>query len=156
MKLKRSQAAKIAGCKQIVAVDKVKSRLDMAKSFGATDALDTTGVEDLEAKFKEVTGGLGPTVVVDSKLLHFQLSANNILLTSHTATGFAPVFEAGYKTLGPRGKFVFIGVVPDQEYALKIDPRTHMMNGSMLLGCCEGDSLPHEVSTLVIRTVTLC
>ena len=41
----------------------------MSKELGATHGFDTTGVEDLTAAFKEVTGGLGPTVVLDSELL---------------------------------------------------------------------------------------
>lgn len=58
----------ISNCKQIVAVDLIQSRIDLAKTFGATDGLNTSGVkiEDLDAALKEATGGLGPTVVVDS------------------------------------------------------------------------------------------
>ena len=63
-------AAKIAGAGQIIAVDRVKSRIELAKSMGATHGYDTTGVEDYVAGFKEAAGGNGPTVVIDSKLQH--------------------------------------------------------------------------------------
>lgn len=48
-------------------MDRIKSRIELAKSMGATHGFDTTGVEDLVAEFKKVAGGYGPTVVVDSK-----------------------------------------------------------------------------------------
>ena len=61
------QASKILGVETIIAVDRIKSRIEHAKSFGATHGLDTTGVDDLVKAFKDVAGGSGPTVVVDSK-----------------------------------------------------------------------------------------
>ena len=67
------KAAKIAGAGQIIAVDRIKSRIELAKSFGATHGFDTTGVDDLFAGFKEVAGGNGPTVVVDSKIFALSL-----------------------------------------------------------------------------------
>ena len=60
-------AAAILGCKKIIAVDRVKSRIELAKELGATDELDTTGVEDLVKALKEAAGGTGPTCVIDSK-----------------------------------------------------------------------------------------
>jgi hypothetical protein len=53
--------------------------------------------------------------------------------------------EAGYKSVAARGKFVFIGASIDPNYSLNLSITTHMMNGTQLLGCCEGDSLPEEV-----------
>jgi threonine dehydrogenase-like Zn-dependent dehydrogenase len=47
-------------------VDKVPSRIELAKSLGATDGFDTTGIEELVPEFKKVAKGLGPNVVVDS------------------------------------------------------------------------------------------
>lgn len=37
------------------------------QNFGATHGLNTSSVEDTVAAFKEVTGGLGPTLVIDSE-----------------------------------------------------------------------------------------
>lgn len=64
-------AAKTLGCAQIVGVDKVKSRIELAKELGATHGYDTTGVEDLVAGFREVSGGKGPTCVIDSEFRLF-------------------------------------------------------------------------------------
>lgn len=62
-----------------------------------------------------------------------------------TATGFQPLVEAGYKSVAAQGKFVFIGASIDANYNLNVSISAHMMNGTQLLGCCEGDSLPEEV-----------
>ena len=67
-------------------------------------------------------------------------------LTIFTATAFLPVVEAAYNSVAARGKFVFVGANMDPEYKLPIQIGTHMMNGTQLLGCCEGDSVPAEVS----------
>ena len=48
--------------------------MEIAKSFGATHTFDTSGVEDLVAGFKNVAGGLGPTIVVDSKPVAWRLT----------------------------------------------------------------------------------
>lgn len=65
------QGAHIAGCKQIIAVDRVQERIDMAKEvFGATDGLNTSGLTDLTAAMKSVAGGRGPNVVIESGSLH--------------------------------------------------------------------------------------
>lgn len=50
------QGAKIAGASAIVAVDKVESKLELAKSFGATHGTTPEGLRELSA---QVTGGLG-------------------------------------------------------------------------------------------------
>ncbi|KAK3711893.1 hypothetical protein LTR37_009411 [Vermiconidia calcicola] len=125
-------AAKICECEQIIAVDRVKSRIEMSKELGATHGFDTTGVEDLTAAFKEVTGGLGPTVVLDT-------------------TGFLPIVQASYDSLGSRGCFVWIGANMDPAYTLNISIGTFMTNGTRMLGCMEGDSVPHEFIPQLIK-----
>lgn len=49
-------AARIAGMHPIVAVDRVPSRLELAKEFGATHVVDTANDEPVEA-VREATGG---------------------------------------------------------------------------------------------------
>ena len=62
------KGAHIAGCKRIVAVDRVQERIDLAKSvFGATDGLNTTDLTDLTAAMREVCGGRGANVVIESR-----------------------------------------------------------------------------------------
>ena len=50
------QGARIAGAAEIIAVDKVDSKLSTAKKFGATHAIKP---EDVEAAKNEITGGEG-------------------------------------------------------------------------------------------------
>lgn len=47
-------AAKIAGCKAIVIIDQVQSRLDVARSIGATHVLNTTGVDNISGKLNKL------------------------------------------------------------------------------------------------------
>ena len=52
------QAARIAGAGQIIAIDRVGSRLELARSFGATDTLDASEVDPVVA-VRELTEGRG-------------------------------------------------------------------------------------------------
>jgi len=51
------QGAAIAGAGRIVAIDSMESKLEMAKKFGATDALLAKPGEDLTKPLKKLTGG---------------------------------------------------------------------------------------------------
>lgn len=51
-------AARERGCTRIVAIDRVPSRLKLASEFGATDAIDTTSTDAVDA-LRELTGGQG-------------------------------------------------------------------------------------------------
>ncbi|PSP40954.1 hypothetical protein BRC68_16265 [Halobacteriales archaeon QH_6_64_20] len=60
-------AAKAAGAGQIIAIDGIGKRLDLATEFGATDTVDLTAHEenDLVDAVKGLTnGGVGPDVVI--------------------------------------------------------------------------------------------
>ena len=49
-------AARIAGCDPIIAVDRLPSRLALARELGATHALESRGAEAL-AEIRKITGG---------------------------------------------------------------------------------------------------
>lgn len=55
--------AKIAGCRIVVGVDRVKNRLDRAKELGATHVINTDelGGKSIADAIKAVTEGVGPT-----------------------------------------------------------------------------------------------
>jgi S-(hydroxymethyl)glutathione dehydrogenase/alcohol dehydrogenase len=57
------QGARIAGARRIIAVDQFESKLAMAKRFGATDTIDASHQDAVEA-IREMTGG-GPGSGVD-------------------------------------------------------------------------------------------
>ncbi len=68
-----SQLAKLSGCR-VIAVDRVPSRLDLAKRTGVDDIVDVSKIDDLAVTLREMTGGRGPDVVVEAsgnvKVLH--------------------------------------------------------------------------------------
>jgi len=53
------QGCRIAGARQIIAVDVLRNKLEMAKQFGATHTVDASAGNGV-AKCKELTGGFGP------------------------------------------------------------------------------------------------
>lgn len=52
------QGAKLAGAERIIAVDVAPAKLDHARALGATDAIDATAGDPVEA-VRELTGGVG-------------------------------------------------------------------------------------------------
>src|SRR5262249_50392931 len=53
------QGAALSGASRIIAVDLAKSKLELAKQFGATDVVDASGGADAPSAVKELTDGLG-------------------------------------------------------------------------------------------------
>jgi Zn-dependent alcohol dehydrogenase len=51
------QGARIAGAERIIAIDLVEAKLEMARKFGATDAIASTGDVDFVKTIKKLTGG---------------------------------------------------------------------------------------------------
>jgi L-iditol 2-dehydrogenase len=58
------QAARLAGCAQVVAIDIDESRLQLARQLGATDALNA-GTAAAAGAVRELTGGRGAGVVLE-------------------------------------------------------------------------------------------
>lgn len=56
-------AASIAGCAQIICVDMVASRLELATALGATAVIN--GADDVVSAVKELTGGKGTNYAID-------------------------------------------------------------------------------------------
>ncbi|KXS95737.1 hypothetical protein AC578_5296 [Pseudocercospora eumusae] len=125
--------AKIAGCKRIVAVDKNQERIDMAiELFGATDGLNTTDLTDLTAAMKEISGGRGPNVVIET-------------------TGVPVVVESAYYSVDTRGAYVQVGGPVSPDYRFSLDLVQHLFRGIRLWGCVEGDSFPGEFIPEMIK-----
>ncbi len=59
------QGARLAGCEKIIALDTRARPLELAREFGATDALDATG-DDVASRVREATGGRGADYVFDT------------------------------------------------------------------------------------------
>tara|TARA_Y100000588_G_scaffold394773_1_gene517184 strand:+ start:1148 stop:2233 length:1086 start_codon:yes stop_codon:yes gene_type:complete len=88
------QAARLAGARQIIAVDMVEHKLNIAKEFGATDTVNASENDPIEA-VKELTGG-----GVD-----YGFEAIGLKVTS----------EQTYEMAKNGGMAVIVGMVPPME-----------------------------------------
>lgn len=109
-------AAKIAGAKRIVCIDRVQSRLDLARQFGATDIINTSK-DDLAAKLTEM-GGLDCAM---------------------DTTGVPKVVEGAIMGLKPGGTLAMLGASHESNMTVNI---LHMISGRVIRGVVEGDSDP--------------
>ena len=89
--------AAIAGADRIIAVDTISSKLDVAKLMGATDVINASNADPVEA-IKELTGGG----------VEF----------SFEAVGLKRTAEQCFESLRPGGTATIIGMVP---YGMKIE-----------------------------------
>ncbi|AEG51422.1 Alcohol dehydrogenase GroES domain protein [Sphingobium chlorophenolicum L-1] len=84
------QGARIAGAREIFAVDIMESKLEQAKSFGATDVIDSSKADPV-ATIREKCGGVDYA---------FDAVGNTHLLCQC------------FSSLGPRGTAVLVGAIP--------------------------------------------
>jgi S-(hydroxymethyl)glutathione dehydrogenase/alcohol dehydrogenase len=89
------QGARIAGARRIIAVDQFESKLAMAKRFGATDTIDASHQDAVEA-IREMTGG-GPGSGVDY---------------AFEAVGVKKLAEQCFECIRPGGTATIIGMIP--------------------------------------------
>nr|POE48745.1 aryl-alcohol dehydrogenase [Quercus suber] len=125
-------AAKHRGVKTIIAADLLPSRIELAKSMGAThglvsspDALKKAGFEDMQSALKALTPG--------------ELGCTHILDTSPSVAVLSACLEA----LQNNGTLLQVGVKPVGA-KLELDLLTHMVHGRRLCGVIEGDRDPAE------------
>ena len=83
--------AALAGAGRVIAVDMMASKLEMAKTFGATDVVDASQSDAVEA-VKELTGGG--------------------VQYSFEAIGLKPTAEQAFRMLRPGGVATIIGMIP--------------------------------------------
>lgn len=111
-------AAKITGCKHIIAVDIHDSRLEVAKELGATHVVNSKN-EDVEARIKEITNGGA----------HYGLDT----------TGVPVVVRQALHALRPLGQLAIVGVTPEMTINVHEDV---MAEGKTMVGVIEGDAVP--------------
>ena len=110
--------ARIAGCDPIVAVDKVPSRLELAKRLGATLVIDASK----EDPVKRLTGMGGMSYVIE-------------------AAGIASVIAQAMQVVRSHGICGILGVVkPDATLTVNI---LQAFSGRTVMGIIEGDADPH-------------
>ena len=129
-------AAKYRGVRHIIAVDLLQSRIDLAKSLGATDGLLSTtealGERDLKTALRNITpDALGCTHVLD---------------TSPSVS----VLSSCLESLRNNGTVLQVGVKPAGA-TLELDLLMHMVHGRRLVGVIEGDRDPAEALPELVK-----
>ena len=115
------QGCRIAGASQIIAVDMLDNKLEMAKKFGATDTVNASQVDPVEA-IKELTGGPG---------VHYAFEAIGLVE--------APFLQS-IQCTRKRGVTIWVGHAP-LNTNVNIDART-IMQEKMVMGSMYGSARP--------------
>ncbi|WCO65307.1 S-(hydroxymethyl)mycothiol dehydrogenase [Iamia majanohamensis] len=113
--------ARLAGAAKVIAVDLDAAKLETARGFGATDTVDASEVDPVEA-IRDLTGGFGADVVVE-------------------AVGHPAVFEQAFHARDLAGTVVQVGV-PDPEMRIDIPMIDFFGRGGALKPSWYGDCLP--------------
>jgi len=111
------QGARIAGARQIVAVDIQDEKLANARRFGATDTLNSSGGDPVKA-LRKLTGG-GADFAFE-------------------AVGVPKLLEQAFYCLGPRGTAVLVGAVPHGEHVSF--NAGHFFLEKRVIGCMMGSN----------------
>jgi Zn-dependent alcohol dehydrogenase len=115
------QGARLAGAEQIVAVDTKANKLDYARTFGATDTINSSNAtgEEVVERIQELTKG-GPDYAFE-------------------AIGYGPTILQAYECTRAGGTTVIVGMAPENDEitlnALSI-PRTE----KVIMGCWYGSA----------------
>jgi len=122
------QFAQLAGAYPIVAVDLVDSKLDMAKTRGATHCLNPSTAGDMDTAIRKIVGDKGPDKVIET-------------------TGAKQVIELAYNLTHADGTCVLVGV-PSEKVTIYTLP-IHF--NKVLTGSHGGDAVPQVDIPRLIR-----
>lgn len=113
-------AGKISGCINVIAIDIVDSRLELAKELGATQTINSKNFDVVE-EVKKLTNGLGVNYAVDT-------------------TGITEVMENSIKVLAQGGVSATIAVTPNH---IDVDTWNDLcVDDKSIVGVNMGDSIP--------------
>ncbi len=113
--------AVVSGCREIVAIDVVASRLEMARALGATRVLGTRPGDRTGEEIRDLTSG-GVHCALDT-------------------TGHAEGGRQALASLATRGRLGFVAIPPG---GMQLDMRMVMLRGLSVRGIVQGDSVPDE------------
>lgn len=117
--------AAVVGCKTIIGIDIVESRLKLAKEMGATHVINSKNLpagKELADVIKDMTDGLGPSISVET-------------------TGVPALISGAIGWTRNRGKIVQVGSAPF-DFKLEISVFEFMASGKQFLGAIEGQAYP--------------
>ena len=113
------QGAQVSGARTVIAIDVVDSKIEAAKSFGATHGINSK-TEDVAARVLEITGGHG---------------ADYVFVT----VGVKSAFDSSYGMLAKSGSVVLVGM-PASGVMSEIDPGTMAAYSQNILGSKMGSA----------------
>ncbi len=122
-------ASALAGARKVIAVDLDPRKLDWAKEFGATDTVNASETDPVEA-IKDLTGGFGVDVAIE-------------------AVGHPSVFRQAFFSRDLAGTLVQVGV-PDPTMTLEVPMIEFFGRGGALKPSWYGDCLPTRDFPLLI------
>jgi S-(hydroxymethyl)glutathione dehydrogenase/alcohol dehydrogenase len=111
------QGAALANATQIIAVDRLQNKLELARQLGATHLIDATR-EDAVARVKELTDGMGVDYAFE-------------------AIGRAETITMSYQFLRRGGTVVLVGI-PDAEARFSLPLQEIVLLEKSILGCYYG------------------
>ncbi len=114
--------ALVCGCGTIIAVDRVRGRLDLAKCMGATNVIDTSDGGNVGAAIRAIVP-TGVDFVVD-------------------AAGFPPLVLEAIAGMAKLGTLGLVAVPPRPDQTLNLPWLTMLLAGQKVQGFIEGDSVP--------------
>lgn len=123
-------AAALTPAARIVAVDIVPSRLELARSLGATHTVNSAE-EDVAAALTRITGGSGTHIGIET-------------------TGVPAIQRAAVDALAWRGTLLIIGAQFGSDFAT---PATGLLKGRSVRGIVEGGS---DIYTFLPALIGLC
>ncbi|KAI1856847.1 uncharacterized protein JN550_013649 [Neoarthrinium moseri] len=127
-------AAKNAGCKRIIGLDRLSSRLETARELGATDVVDTSdkSTEELVSAVKEASdGGLGATIVIDT-------------------SAHPPLVSAAVQFTRYLAQIIQVGTGMPEAY-LNLHMQSFMVSGKKYYGAVQGHSRTSQYIPELIR-----
>lgn len=127
MGLSAIMAAKLQGCRLIIGIDRVESRLKLAQELGATHVVNSGSLPagtTLVDAVKKLADDVGPDITIDT-------------------SGVSALIEAGVEFTRNFGKYIQVGSA-QPDFELKVNVFTFMCTGKQIIGAIEGDSVPAD------------
>ncbi|KAH1518633.1 hypothetical protein KXX29_007202 [Aspergillus fumigatus] len=128
--------AKIAGCAQVIGIERHASRLELAKQLGVTHVVQVDTTADPQSVSDAVlaaTNNLGVNIVLDT-------------------TGVPALIAQGVRMASFKGKVLQVGTAPETG-SLTIPIHEFMVAGKQYMGVVEGDVNPKDYVPKMVKWV---
>ncbi len=139
-------AARVVGADPIIAVDLDPSKLEFARSFGATHGINASKVDPVEA-IRELTVRKGAYSIAREPVSGVDY-AFDCIGVRQTMEQILPAARGGSFGVGPGGTAVLVGVPTT---GLELDPRELLMHEKRYIGSIGGSCRPDRDFPMFLR-----